>query len=64
MATEDSLFLDLSSKELFCCLTGRYGSIQIPWMTMTQKQQLIQRESRETHTGTQHTGYILSGLEK
>lgn len=64
MAAEVSDCLHPSTKELFCCLTGRYGSIQIPWMIMTSKQQLIQRESGETHKGTQHSDFILSAEEK
>lgn len=30
MAAEVSDCLDPSTKDLFCCLTSRYGSIQIP----------------------------------
>ncbi len=63
MAAEVSDCLDPSTKELFCCLTGRCGSIQIPWMTMTQKQQLIQRESSSIK-GVRHSGYILSWGEE
>lgn len=50
MAAEVSDRLGPSTKELLCCLTGRYGSIQIPCMTVTHKQL-----SRRTHEGKQHS---------
>lgn len=57
MSSDVSDCLDHWAKELFCCLTGRYGSIQIPRTAVTQKQRVALK-------GTRCRGYLPSGVEK